>query len=575
MRKSILIICLCFTINSIFSQDHQTFKGNQSPDWNETISQYQELAEKCEFASLESKGLSDVGKPIHLFLLRKDSQANKPTLLINNAIHPGEPCGVDASILFAKELISEGDWADEILNQVNIAIIPMYNIGGALNRGCCSRANQNGPEEYGFRGNAKNLDLNRDFIKCDSRNAQAFYKIFHELDPHAFVDTHTTNGADYRYVMTLISTQPDKAGPVLNEFIRNVLEPELYSRMESAAYPMTPYVNTVGETPETGIIDFLESPRYSTGYTALFNCIGFTSEAHMFKAYEERVEATYWFIRNLAQLMSERPDEFIEKKKMARTALMNAQKLPLEYELDTTNTQIFSFKGFQAIHEPSEISGKTRLRYDRDAPVDFDVNWFHTFIPTNEVEVPYAYLIPQAWTEVIERLQINDVEFEYVKSDGKIKANTYYIDDFNSPKSPYEGHFLHRATTVIPISSESRVYQGDVIVKCNQVAKRYLVESLEPGAPDSFFSWNFFDSILQQKEWFSDYIFEEEAKEILESDPELKAEFEKMKEDAAFRDNHFAQLYFIYQHSANYESTYNLYPVLRLNESGYQDLIKN
>jgi hypothetical protein len=31
-----------------------------------------------------------------------------------------------------------------------------------LNRNSTSRTNQNGPEEYGFRGNARNFDLNRD-----------------------------------------------------------------------------------------------------------------------------------------------------------------------------------------------------------------------------------------------------------------------------------------------------------------------------------------------------------------------------------------------------------------------------
>ncbi|WGU70593.1 hypothetical protein QIU18_00040 [Capnocytophaga canimorsus] len=48
---------------------------------------------------------------------------------------------------------------------VVIVAIPVYNIGGALQRNGFTRVNQNGPKEYGFRGNAKNLDLNRDFIK--------------------------------------------------------------------------------------------------------------------------------------------------------------------------------------------------------------------------------------------------------------------------------------------------------------------------------------------------------------------------------------------------------------------------
>jgi hypothetical protein len=46
-----------------------------------------------------------------------------------------------------------------------LAIIPVYNIGGCLNRSANYRIDQNGPAEKGFRGNSQNLDLNRDFIK--------------------------------------------------------------------------------------------------------------------------------------------------------------------------------------------------------------------------------------------------------------------------------------------------------------------------------------------------------------------------------------------------------------------------
>ena len=55
----------------------------------------------------------------------------------------------------------------------------------------------------------------------DSRNAEAFVRLMHAVDPDVFVDTHTSNGADYPYTMTLITTQPDKAGPVLGPFLRD------------------------------------------------------------------------------------------------------------------------------------------------------------------------------------------------------------------------------------------------------------------------------------------------------------------------------------------------------------------
>jgi hypothetical protein len=91
-----------------------------------------------------------------------------------------------------------------------------YNIGGALNRNSTSRANQDGPEVYGFRGNARNYDLNRDFIKSDTRNTKSFVEIIINAD--VFIDNHVSNGSDYQYKLTYIMTQHNKLGTVLGDF---------------------------------------------------------------------------------------------------------------------------------------------------------------------------------------------------------------------------------------------------------------------------------------------------------------------------------------------------------------------
>ena len=78
------------------------------------------------------------------------------------------------------------------------------------------------------------------------------------------IDTHTSNGSDYQYTMTLISTQKDKLHPVISEFMTHKVLPKLYTDMESKGWEMIPYVNTRG-LPETGIYGFFDSPRYSSG----------------------------------------------------------------------------------------------------------------------------------------------------------------------------------------------------------------------------------------------------------------------------------------------------------------------
>ena len=119
------------------------------------------------------------------------------------------------------------------LENTVLAIIPFYNIGGVHQRGAFSRVNQKGPQEYGFRGNAKNYDLNRDFIKTDSQNMRAFATIFQYWQPDVFVDNHVTNGADYQHVLTYLATQPDKLGGSLGQYLRQSMIPALEKALQA------------------------------------------------------------------------------------------------------------------------------------------------------------------------------------------------------------------------------------------------------------------------------------------------------------------------------------------------------
>jgi hypothetical protein len=149
--------------------------------------------------------------------------------------------------------------------------------------------------------------------------------------------------------------------------------------------------------------------------------------------------------------------------------------------------------------------------------------------------------------------------------DSTMNVTAYHIDNYETTSKPYEKHYLHKNIQVTPRTEQIRFAQGDYIVWLNQPAKRYLVETLEPTAPDGFFAWNFFDAILQQKEYYSPYVFEDIAAELLKKDPTLKAQLEeKKKADPEFAKDGAAQLDFVYRHSPYMEPGYLRYPVYRL-----------
>lgn len=575
MFRICTVLVMLFVSQWIIAQE--VCQGDTTPTHAQTIAIFQELADRFPNATLYGKGPTDSGRPLHLFVVshpdmpgiqaKETTQHNQRVLLINNAIHPGEACGVNASVMLAKHLL-ENNAAEELLKNTVVCIIPMYNIGGALQRNSSTRANQNGPAEYGFRGNARNLDLNRDFIKMDSRNAKSFTQLFHEWDPHVYLETHTSNGADYQYTMTMLATQKDKLGGEVGVLMNESILPELYTSTAMRGWEMAPYVNAFGTTPEDGgIKGFLDSPRYSSGYAAQFQCMGLVSEAHMLKPFQDRVNATYAVMLAILDGMQKHGKDLAQAREADRNAMVWQEAFPLNWQMDSVASDTLDFKGFRSETPLSQITGQQRLRYDQAAPVEMRIPVFNHFQPVDGVYKPYYYVVPQAWKEVIERLFLNGVAFQRFKKDTVLSAEGYYIEDYQTVPRPYEGHYLHSNTNLRSKTVERRVFSGDYLVPLHTDKDRFIVEVLEPKSVDSYFNWNFFDEVLQQKEWFSTYVFEDEAAEMLESDPDLKAKFEEEKKnDPDFAESAWAQLYWLYKHSPHYELQHNAYPILRITE---------
>ncbi len=578
LKSFLLFTCISlpFMADSKTTPDWKTpyekGNGNQTATYAECIAWYQKLDKKYPEIKMREYGKTDVGKPLHLVIISPEKvfepdkirKQNKGILFIQNGIHPGEPEGIDASMMLARDLVQKPEWREHLKNLV-VIITPVYNVDGMLNRNSGTRANQEGPESYGFRGNARNLDLNRDYIKTESGNAKAFQEIFQEWQPDIFVETHTSNGADYQHVMTLIATQKDKLSPGLSNYMQTEMLPELYRNMETAKFPMIPYVNSKGETPETGIVGFLESPRYSTGYAALFNTIGFMPETHMLKPFPQRVASTYELLTHYIKITNRDAAKIIKLRQEAFAKDLQQTQFPVTWALEETKSEQLPFLGYESANKKSEVSGADRLYYDRSKPFSKKIDFFNSYKPAVSVTKPEAYIIPQAWPEIIERLKRNGIELQQLKSDQILPVESYIITGYESLPRPFEGHYLHYNVKVKTQNQQWQYFEGDYIAFTDQKNIRYLIETLEPQASDSFFAWNFFDSILGQKEYFSDYIFEDTAAGLLKKDPELKAALAKAIEaDPELKKNPRKQLEFIYQRSDNYENTHLRYPVVRV-----------
>ena len=578
MKKIIIIVLILSSCTSKegtnafdFTTVFEISNGLETATYEQTIQFYKNLAESYPEISIQSIGETDSGEPLHVVTLNPDAnfnfseiRKNKRILLINNGIHPGESDGIDATMMLFRDIAQ-----DKIEAPVNTVLvtIPIYNIGGSLNRNSTSRTNQNGPKEYGFRGNARNYDLNRDFIKCDTKNAKTFAKIYHLIQPDVFIDNHVSNGADYQYTLTHLFTQHNKLGGDLGHYLHKEMMPELEQRLASKHWDITPYVNVFNQVPEAGFPQFMDAPRYSTGYTTLFNTLGMMVETHMLKPYKQRVEGTYELMKSMLKITEKDGDKIATLRKKALSDILEKKYYSLNWEIDTMQSSTLKFKGFEGEMMPSEITGAVRLKYDRTKPFTKEVAYQNYFKPYDSVAIPKAYVIPKGWYNIIDLLRLNDIEMTPLERDSTFTVESYKISKYETRNAPYEGHYLHYNTAIKSNTENITFKTGDFIINTNQNGLRYLLETLEPQAPDSFFNWNFFDAILQQKEGFSPYVWEDKAKMILSKNPRLQIAFNLKKTyNTAFANDWYAQLDWLHKESEHYEKAHMQYPVYRIME---------
>lgn len=558
-----------------FITQFEKSEGTETPEYVDVINYYKELSNAYSEISFFEMGKTDAGLPLHLIVYNTDGKtqlnsiknSKKNRVLINNGIHPGESDGIDASMLLLRDIVQNDSLKKSYQNTL-IAVIPIYNIGGSLNRNSHSRANQNGPIEYGFRGNTRNYDLNRDFVKQDTKNAASFAQIFHMIDPDVFIDNHVSNGADYQYAISHLFTQHNKLGGSLGKFIETQMRPALESSMAIKNMPITPYVNVWGKTPKEGWSQFYDSPRYSTGYSTLFNTLGMMVETHMLKPYKIRVEQTYELLLSMLDFTEDRSADIKTIRKNAIHEILKKKTYPITFEINSKKEpSMIQFRGFEGEKIPSKVTNGKRLFYDKAKPYIEPVEYVNEFRPKKEIIIPKAYILKKGWHRVLDRLQNNNIEYSQFKSDTTFVVETLHVADYKTRKTAYEGHYLHYSTRIKKEFSSVTFSEGDIYIPTNQKGVRYVFETLEPEATDSFFNWNFFDTVLQQKEGYSSYVFEDVAEQILKENPSLNSIFkDKMITDKEFSKNSRAQLDFIYKRSLYYEKAHLLLPVYKVYE---------
>ncbi len=580
MNRTIILLVLVFSsLLTVAQQEWLTFyelsEGKRTPRYQETIEYCHRLADTSPMVYYTTFGFSPQGRELPLLIVDKEGlqdpaaikASGRIILLIEACIHPGESEGKDAGMMLIRDLIRDpGSGIRDLLKQVSILFIPIFNVDGHERFGPYNRINQNGPEEMGWRVTSTNLNLNRDFLKADTPEMRAWLKMFNGWDPDFFVDIHTTDGADYQYVLTFMMETLGQMDQGLTTWCDSTFLPQWTSKLDSAGYPVFPYVQfRRWHDPKSGLVRDVAPAMFSQGYLAARNRPGLLIETHMLKPYKLRVEASYHCLIYALEILNHQANELKSLIRLADDYVQSSEFMntpfPLKYEISRSDSSFIDFKGVEYEEIRSDITGGTWFKYS-STPVTFHLPIFAKAISTEAVKLPAAYVIPVEWAGVIDRLNLHGVRMRRLEKDSVIPVTSYKLKTPAWRSTPYEGrHPLSRIeyTTF----AEKRVYPaGSVWIEVAQPAARVIIHLLEPKGDGSLLSWGFFDPIFEQKEYAEFYVMEPMAQQMLKENSELKREFEeKMESDSIFAGSQWQILNWFYERTPYVDKKRFVYPV--------------
>nr|MBP9583345.1 M14 family metallopeptidase [Ignavibacterium sp.] len=535
--------------NKNISKDWLTFfeKSNQleSPDYENTLKYFQKFTDSTPFVKIKPIGLTPQGRELKVIIVSKDKaftpeqakKTGKAILLIQNGIHPGEVEGKDACMLLLREILITKE-KEHFLNNTILLIIPILNVDGHERISPFNRPNQSGPKKMGWRTNALNLNLNRDYLKAASTEIKSFLKLFNDWLPDFMIDNHTTNGADYQYHVTYGIETHQNIDRGLIGLIEKKYLPHLLQKVEDDGFIIGPYMEFKSGTIESGIVDLPAPPRLSHGYCATQNRICLLVETHSLKPFANRVFSTKSMMEQTISFVNDNHKEIVTLNGMAdkqtiKNYLVDNKKFPLVL---TGNGKFdkFLFKGFEWYDEYSEITGSTVRKYTNN-PMEIEIPIFNKANSLKKITVPAAYLIPPQFSQVIEIINTHQIKVNLVKAKRILKVQRYKFEKVQFASRPYEGRQLP-SFTCSAFNETAEIEAGSLIVYTNQRALRVIVNLLEPEAPDSFVNWGFFNAFFERKEYAEAYVMEPYAKQMIKDDSLLRNEFyKKLNEDESFK----------------------------------------
>ncbi len=531
-----------------------------TPDYATTRAWLQKLVAASKLLTLEEFGRTAQGRPLY-FVRASKGGVGKPVVLAQAGIHSGEIDGKDAGLMLLRDIALRGK--DSLLDHADFVFVPIFNADGHERASAFNRPNQRGPANQGWRTNAQNLNLNRDYLKADTPEMRAMIGLLQRFHPALYLDLHVTDGTDYQYDITYAFTgwrgyyaSSPAIGAWLDQRFRQAIDAALEKHGHIPGY----YVSALdNRDPDKGISHDPDTARFSNGYGDLARIPTVLLETHSLKPYRQRVLGTYVFVEAALRLAGDQAASLqgaIAADRAARPSQAVLSWKALEKPIYT----IDGFKGMAFERYRSAASGREEIRWLGKPRIQAMPVFGYS--PDFVARLPTAWWVPVTASAVIERLKLHGIEIEVIAAPRTLRLDRVHLEEpklggANEGHVPLTANFRHETL-------EEVFPAGSVRVPSAQPLGLLAAAMLEAESPDSLLAWNFFPEILQRTEYIEGYVIAPLAEQMLKADPALKAEFEaKLKADPAFAADGEARLAWFYQRSPYYDARYLLYPIGR------------
>jgi Zinc carboxypeptidase len=527
------------------SQDDQLKSRAEQTNYEET-SRYEdverfigELQKRADKLRVESFGKTEEGRDLPLMIFadppiarpQEARASGKPIIFIQANIHAGEVEGKEATLHLARRL-AIGDLRS-LLNNLVILIAPIYNADGNEKISLNNRTAQYGPiGGVGTRENAKGFDLNRDYMKLETPEANALVALFNRWDPHLTVDLHTTNGSYHGYHLTYAPTLNPNADARLIAFARNKMLPAITrSMLKAHKFRIYYYGNFAtkermnrelnsfeversgsearpADKPETKIWrTFDHRPRFGNNYCGLRNRLTILSEAYSYLDFKGRVAVTEAFVEEIFKYSALHADEITALIKRVDDDMIRGRvgRQGVEFELKPLEKPASILVGeVEKVKNPRSGKMMTAMIENKLTPTPMPD--YGLFAATKSLALPRAYIFrnEDGMKSVVAKLLAHGVAVEELTEPLTAEVESFIIDEVKKAARAFQGH----AEVKLKGRTQKETVQfpsGSILVRTSQPSASLIFYLLEAESDDGFVNWNFLDSYLEKGKTYPIY----------------------------------------------------------------------